>query len=475
MSIFSIKQVLTTTVYLPDCLVRGWVRTKREVKGFSFLEINDGSCLANLQVLVQTNLPNYQAIPKISTGAAVEVAGELVASPGKGQCWELKANSLHVLGYADPVAYPIQKKHHTDEFLRSIAHFRARTNKFGAMLRIRSEAALAIHDFFREHEFYFIHTPIITGSNCEGAGETFRVTTLPNEMTAISTKQANKKNLCNRDFFNHEAHLTVSGQLEAECLALALSRVYAFGPIFRAENSNTSRHAAEFWMVEPEMAFCDLKDAMELAEACVKQVVSRLLEACSEDLALFNKWVDPELISRLEGILTGDFARLPYAKAVTVLEHAGNTFEFPVGFGLDLKTEHERYLAEIYCQRPVFVYNYPATIKPFYMRVNEDANSNPTRLSLQATVAAMDLLVPRIGELIGGSQREERLDVLKARLSDKGLQAEKYWWYLDLRRFGSAPHAGFGLGFERLLMFVTGIPNIRDVIPFPRTPRHLEF
>lgn len=432
--------------------VCGWVRTRRDAKGFSFVELNDGSCLANLQCIVDDGTEAQAGLGDANTGAAVSITGALVASPGKGQKWELRADAVTVYGLADPETFPLQKKRHSDEFLRGIAHLRPRTNKYGAAFRIRSEAGFAVHEFFRSRHFAWVHTPVLTGSDCEGAGEMFRVTTLaPGE--------------AGEDFFSRACSLTVSGQLEAEALALALGRVYSFGPTFRAENSNTPRHAAEFWMIEPEMAFADLDDLMELGESLTRHVVEKVLERCAADVALFDRFVDPGLLSRLNGILRQPFARIPYAEAVHILEDAGADFAFPVSFGMDLQTEHERYLAETHFQRPVIVYDYPREIKAFYMRANDDGE----------TVAAMDMLVPGIGELIGGSQREERLDLLSARMAELGQKPEDYWWYLDLRRYGSVPHAGFGLGFERLLMFLTGIANIRDVIPFPRTPGSLEF
>ncbi|AGW12421.1 asparagine--tRNA ligase [Megalodesulfovibrio gigas] len=453
----SIKTLLASLSPLPSVLVRGWVRTRRDAKGFSFLELNDGSCLANLQCVVDETVPGGDRLKEILTGAAVAVQGELIPSPAKGQQWELKAVSLELIGPA-PEDYPLQKKRHSDEFLRSIAHLRPRTNKFGALFRIRSEASFAVHDFFRNQGFTYVHTPILTGSDCEGAGELFRVTALP---------RGSKEDAA-ADFFGRDAFLTVSGQLEAEPLALSLGKVYTFGPTFRAENSNTARHAAEFWMIEPEMAFFDLTANMDLAEAFVKAVARHLLDHCAADLALFNQWVDKECLARLTQVADAPFERLEYREAVRLLQaacDAGESFQYPVAFGTDLQTEHERYLAEKKFGKPVFLCNYPASIKPFYMRVNDD----------QETVAAMDLLVPTVGELIGGSQREERLEVLQARMQAQGLDPAPYWWYLELRQYGSAPHAGFGLGFERLLMFATGIPNIRDVIAYPRTPGSLEF
>jgi asparaginyl-tRNA synthetase len=410
---------------------------------------------------VEETVPAYEHLKPVTTGAAVEVTGALVASPGKGQRWELRATHVTLLGAADADTYPLQKKRHTDEFLRTIAHLRPRTNKYGALFRIRSESAFAVHTFFRDRGFYYLHTPIITGSDCEGAGEMFRVTTLPLDLPAGGQAAERFAD----DFFGKEAGLTVSGQLEAELFACALGNVYTFGPTFRAENSNTPRHAAEFWMIEPEMAFADLEDDMDLGEALVKSLVTHVMEHCAEDLELFARFVDPDLMRHLEAIAHASYVRMPYGEAIAILQHSGKAFEFPVDYGADLQTEHERYLTEEYCRKPVIVYNYPKAIKAFYMRLNDDGG----------TVAAMDLLVPRVGELIGGSQREERLDVLERRIQDMGLALENYWWYLDMRRFGSVPHAGFGLGFERFLMMVTGVTNIRDVIPFPRTPKHLEF
>jgi asparaginyl-tRNA synthetase len=442
-------------------LIKGWVRTRRDAKGLSFLEINDGSCLKNLQVIVDEAVPAYEALKTVTTGAAVEVEGALVASPGKGQQWEVHAEAVRLLGEVNADTYPLQKKRHSDEFLRTMAHLRPRTNKYGALFRIRSESAFAVHQFFRERGFYYLHTPIITGSDCEGAGAMFRVTTFP----IFSHETQGRPHMPADDFFGKEANLTVSGQLEAELFACALGDVYTFGPTFRAENSNTPRHAAEFWMIEPEMAFADLDDDMDLGEALVKHLVAHVMEHCAADLELFARFVDPNLMAHLEVIARASYVRMPYSEAIEILQRSGKAFEFPVAFGTDLQTEHERYLTEECCQKPVIVYNYPQEIKSFYMRMNDDGR----------TVAAMDLLVPRVGELIGGSQREERLEVLEQRMYACGLKPEDYWWYLDIRRFGTVPHAGFGLGFERFLMMVTGVTNIRDVVPFPRTPKHLEF
>ena len=456
-----ISEALNRHAEMDQILVKGWVRTRRDSKGFSFLEINDGSCLTNLQIIVDETGAAHDTLHQAVTGAAVEVRGALVASPGKGQRWEVQATDVTLLGSADPETYPLQKKRHTDEFLRGIAHLRPRTNKYGSLFRIRSECAYAIHTFFRERGFYYLHTPIITGSDCEGAGELFRVTTLPHAPQAAPSGATSFDD----DFFGKEANLTVSGQLEAELFACALGNVYTFGPTFRAENSNTPRHAAEFWMIEPEMAFADLDDDMDLAEDLVKYLVNHVITQCAADLELFARFVDKDLMANLEVIAGQPYVRLPYTEAIEILQNSGQSFEFPISYGVDLQTEHERYLTETHFKKPVMVYNYPREIKPFYMRVNDD----------DKTVAAMDLLVPRVGELIGGSQREERLEVLEQRLRDFDLEPDAYWWYLDIRRFGTTPHAGFGLGFERFLMMVTGVTNIRDVIPFPRTPKHLEF
>ncbi|MBU1193323.1 MAG: asparagine--tRNA ligase [Proteobacteria bacterium] len=440
-------------------LVKGWVRTRRDSKEFSFMEINDGSCLKNIQVIAGQDLENYVQIQAVSTGSAVSVEGLLVASPGKGQKWEIQAQRVEIINLA-PDSYPLQKKRHSDEFLRTIAHLRPRTNKYGAIFRIRSEMAFAIHQFYNKKGFRYLTTPVITGSDCEGAGEMFRVTSLSPEAVKKSGIMDFKA-----DFFGQESNLTVSGQLSAEMFAMALGDVYTFGPTFRAENSNTSRHAAEFWMLEPEMAFCDLQQNMDQAEELVKALSVHALENCEEDMDLFLQFVDKSLPDRLNTIIHQPFARLSYTDAIEILQTSKKEFEFKVGFGIDLQSEHERFLAEDYFKKPVFLTDYPKTIKPFYMRVNED----------DKTVAAMDLLVPGIGELIGGSQREERLDVLEKRMDEMNLPKESYWWYLDSRRFGSVPHSGFGMGFERFLMLISGIKNIRDVIPFPRTVGSIDF
>jgi asparaginyl-tRNA synthetase len=449
-----IKRVLRSESPLEELHVAGWVRTRRDSKAFSFLEINDGSCLANLQVVADAGIPGYEDIGRMGTGASVRIHGKLVPSPAAGQAWEMHASRVELLGEV-PEDYPLQKKGHSAEFLRSIAHLRPRTNLYGAVFRTRSRMAYAIHRFFQERDFVHVHTPIITASDCEGAGEMFRVTTLPDERIREEAE----------DFFGKRAYLTVSGQLEGETFACALSNIYTFGPTFRAENSNTSRHAAEFWMVEPEMAFCDLAGDMDLAEAMLKFLVTEMLERQEGDLAIFEKFVDRGLRERLEFVASRPFVRLPYAEAVELLRASGKEFSYPVEFGLNLQSEHERWLTEEHFRQPVTVYDYPCEIKPFYMRRNDDGR----------TVTAMDVLVPGIGEIIGGSQREERLDVLLENLRGHGLDPEAYSWYTDLRKFGTVPHAGFGLGFERLLMFVTGMGNIRDVIPFARTPGHCEF
>jgi len=446
-----------------EVLLQGWVRTRRDSKaGFSFLELNDGSCLGNIQVIAPATLPNYESeIKHLGAGGSVSVEGRVQASPGKGQSTEVLAARIEVHGKADPDSYPLQKKHHSFEFLRTIAHLRPRTNTFGAVARVRNCVCRSIHDFFQEEGFLYIHTPIITTSDCEGAGQMFRVTTLD----PANPPMLNEEIDYTKDFFGRPAYLTVSGQLDAEALACALGKVYTFGPTFRAENSNTSRHLAEFWMVEPEMAFFELADNMDLAERFLKRIFRDVLARCAEDMQFFNARIDPTVIATLEQIVSSQFIRLSYTEAIEILKASGQKFEFPVGWGHDLQAEHERYLTEQRFKAPVILFDYPRTIKPFYMRLNDDGR----------TVRAMDVLVPKVGEIIGGSQREERYDVLLERMNEQGLDPEDYWWYLDLRKYGTAPHSGFGLGLERAVQFITGMGNIRDVIPFPRTPGNAEF
>jgi asparaginyl-tRNA synthetase len=432
----------------------GWVKTRRDSKGVHFIQLNDGSVFQDLQVVIETGAVPEAVLAAATTGACVRVAGEVIASPGAGQAVELKARELHVYGEADPATYPLQKKGHTMEFLREIAHLRVRSNTFGAVFRVRNALCFAIHKFFQERGFLYVHTPLITASDAEGAGAMFRVTTLGPGQTNDA-----------EDFFGRRAYLAVSGQLEAEIFALAFTNVYTFGPTFRAENSNTPRHLAEFWMIEPEMAFCDLDGNRKLAEEFLKYTIAHLLNQCGADLEFFNKRIDNTVLSTLEHVAASAFEHVTYTEAVKLLEKSGRAWEFPAHWGADLQSEHERYLTEDVFKKPVVVTDYPAEIKAFYMRLNEDGK----------TVRAMDVLAPRIGEIIGGSQREERYDVLLEKIRAKGLPVEEYKWYLDLRRFGSAPHAGFGLGLERMMMYVTGMKNIRDVIPFPRTPGSAEF
>ena len=446
-----------------EVVLQGWVRTRRDSKGgFSFIELNDGSCMANIQVIADAALENYDGeIKQLTAGCSVAVTGVVKESGGKGQATEIHAQQVTVHGWADPESYPLQKKRHSFEKLRDWAHLRPRTNTFGAVARVRNCIARSVHQFFQEESFLYIQTPVITASDCEGAGELFKVTTLDlNNVPKVDGAVD-----FTRDFFDRPSYLTVSGQLEAEIYATALGKVYTFGPTFRAENSNTSRHLAEFWMIEPEMAFYELTDNMDLAERFLKRIFRDALEHSREDLEFFAERIEKTAISRLEAIADCDFVRLPYTEAVERLEKCGREFEFPVSWGSDLQSEHERYLTEEEFHAPVILFDYPRTIKPFYMRVNDD----------QRTVRAMDVLVPGVGEIIGGSQREERLDVLTSRMVEQDLTPEDYWWYLDLRRFGTVPHSGFGLGLERVVQFVTGMANIRDVIPFPRTPGNAEF
>ncbi len=463
-----IKKALRETP--PDSVVKlgGWVRTVRHSKGgFSFITVNDGSCLGTMQVVADKALGNYESeILHLTAGCSVEITGKLVESPGKAQRVEVHADEVRLIGTADPETYPIQQKRHTFEFLRTQAHLRTRTNTFGAVARVRNAICTAIHEFFQSRGFIYIHTPIITTSDCEGAGELFRVTTL--DANDASGDPGGKVDY-SQDFFGRSTYLTVSGQLEAETYACSLSNVYTFGPTFRAENSNTPRHLAEFWMVEPEMAFCDLQDDADLAEEFLKFLFTTVLDRCEEDMKFFNERIDKTVIDTLTHITESAFERVGYTEAIAILEKADRSWEFPVEWGSDLQTEHERYLTEETFSKPVIITDFPADIKPFYMRFN-DAGDGDRR-----TVAAMDVLVPKIGEIIGGAQREERLDVLEDRIRVKGMNAEDYWWYVDLRRYGTVPHAGFGLGLERTIQFVTGMSNIRDVIPFPRTPRSAEF
>ena len=443
-----IKNILQQNPTGQHVAVAGWVRTKRDTGSLSFVEVNDGSCLANLQIIAEEKLDNYGAeIKQLSTGASVMVEGALTKSPAKGQDVELHATRFRVIGKADPETYPLQKKRHSFEFLREISHLRPRTNALGAVARVRSRLAYAVHQFFQDRGFVQVHTPVITTSDCEGAGEMFMVTTGQEKTKA-------------EHFFGRSAGLTVSGQLQAEVYALALGDVYTFGPTFRAENSNTSRHLSEFWMLEPEMAFCDLQGNMAVAEEMLKYLLADAMTNCSEDMQLFDKFIEKGLLQKLQGIIDKEFAHITYSEAVERLQKAKKKFEYPVKWGLDLQSEHERYLSEEVFQCPLTVTDYPASIKPFYMRVNDD----------HKTVAAMDILVPGIGEIVGGSQREERYEVLEARMIEAGIDLADYDWYMDLRRYGSVPHSGFGLGFERLVQFVTGMANIREVIAFPRAP-----
>ena len=443
--------------------LQGWLRTRRDSKGgFSFLEVNDGSSQGNVQVIAPAALPNYETeVRHLTAGCSVTIEGEVKASPAQGQLTEVHASRVVLHGQADPETYKLQKKGHSLEFLRTIAHLRPRTNTFGAVMRVRNRLTRSIHDFFQEQGFLYIHTPIITSSDCEGAGEMFRVTTFD---LANPPRQAGQVDFT-RDFFARPAYLTVSGQLQAEIFACALGKVYTFGPTFRAENSNTTRHLAEFWMVEPEMAFYELTDNMDLAESFIKRLTGDVLQHCEEDMVFFNMRIEKGILDRLQHVLASQFVRLSYTEAVEILQKSGTTFEFPVAWGNDLQAEHERFLTEQHFKGPVILYDYPRTIKPFYMRVNDDGR----------TVRAMDVLVPGVGEIIGGSQREERLDVLAERMKEQELNPETYWWYLDLRRYGTVPHSGFGLGLERTVQFVTGMANIRDVIAFPRTPGNAEF
>ena len=449
-----------------ETLVQGWVKTRRSSRSVSFVQVNDGSTLRDLQVVIGEDSPAYAVANSLTTGCSVAVVGQVVESQGKGQQYEIQAQEVRLLGEADPETYPLQKKRHTPEFLREIAHLRPRTNTFGAMARVRSAAAFTIHSFFQQRGFLYIQTPIITASDAEGAGSMFRVTTLdldnPRKREGIVDAA---RSPYDDDFFGRPTFLTVSGQLEAEIFAMALSNVYTFGPTFRAENSNTSRHLAEFWMVEPEVAFCELDGLAELAEDFLKHIFSYVLNNCGEDMEFFNRWYNDKIIATLENIINSRFERITYTEAVDMLLNSGESFEYPVSWGDDLQSEHERYLTEKRIGRPVIVTDYPKEIKSFYMRLNDD----------DKTVRAMDVLAPGIGEIIGGSQREERRDALTRRMAEAGLDEADYYWYMDLRRYGTVPHAGFGLGFERTIQFITGVSNIRDVIPFPRTPKNAGF
>ena len=456
-----IREIFSNDAPIGEALVQGWVKTRRSSRAVTFVQVNDGSTLRDLQVVVGEDSPAYSVANSLTTGCSVSVTGNVVESQGKGQRFEIQAQEVQLIGLADPETYPLQKKRHTPEFLREIAHLRPRTNTFGAMARVRNAVAYAIHSFYQERGFQYIQTPIITASDAEGAGSMFRVTTLdmenpPRRDGAVDMSE---------DFFGRSTFLTVSGQLEAEIFAMALSNVYTFGPTFRAENSNTSRHLAEFWMVEPEVAFCELDGLADLAEDFLKYIFGYVLDRCGEDMEFFNRWYNEAAISTLEGIVKSPFERITYTEAVDMLLQSEESFEFPVSWGVDLQSEHERYLTEKRIGRPVIVTDYPKEIKAFYMRLNDD----------DKTVRAMDVLAPGIGEIIGGAQREEREDVLRRRMGEAGLNEEDYYWYLDLRRYGTVPHAGFGLGFERTVQFITGVSNIRDVNPFPRTPKNAEF
>ena len=464
MDLTTVKSIYRNTAEYAnkEVTIGGWIRTMRASKSFGFIELNDGSFFKNIQVVFEADkVSNYEEITKQNVGAALIVKGLLVETPEAKQPFEIKATEIEVEGTSTP-DYPLQKKRHSVEFLREIAYLRPRTNLFSATFRVRSLVAMAIHEFFQNKGFIYAHTPIITGSDCEGAGEMFRVTTL--DLENLPRTEDGKIDY-SKDFFGKETNLTVSGQLSAETFAMAFRNIYTFGPTFRAENSNTTRHAAEFWMIEPEMAFADLNDNMEIAEEMLKYIIQYVLDHAPEEMEFFNNFVDKGLLERLDNILSNEFGRVTYTEAVELLKKSGQQFEYPVEWGIDLQTEHERYLTEQIFKKPVFVTDYPVEIKAFYMRLNDD----------QKTVAAMDLLVPGVGEIIGGSQREERLDVLEARMDALGLKREDYWWYLDLRKYGGTRHAGFGLGFERAVMYLTGVGNIRDVLPYPRTVKNAEF
>jgi len=459
---FKVKDLIKSEDYGKLVNVKGWVRTRRGNKNVAFIELNDGSIFYNIQIVADLSEFDEEIIKNITTGACISVDGILVKSPAAGQNNEVQAKKIYIYGTSDPEKYPLQKKGHTLEFLREIAHLRPRTNTFGAIFRIRHAMAYGIHKYFNDNGFYYMHTPIITGSDCEGAGAMFRVSTLDAKNPPLNEEG---KVDYTQDFFGKETNLTVSGQLEAETGAMALGNVYTFGPTFRAENSNTPRHLAEFWMIEPEMAFYEIKENMDLAEDFLKYLIKYALDNCMPDLEFLQKMYDSELIERLKFVINNDFIRLTYTEGIEILLKSGQKFEFPVSWGVDLQSEHERYLVEQHFKKPVILTDYPKDIKAFYMKQNDDGK----------TVRAMDVLFPKIGEIIGGSQREENLDKLTNRIKEMGIPEKDMWWYLDLRKFGTAPHSGFGLGFERLILFVTGISNIRDVIPFPRTPQNAEF
>jgi len=456
-----VRDILNTEASGQSIIIQGWVKTKRESKNISFLEVTDGSSFRGIQVIIDSQLDGFSQLDQAVTGASVEITGTLVPSPGKNQSVEVQASALAVVGTAPAETYPLQKKRHSFEFLREIAHLRPRTNTFGAVTRVRNALSYAVHRFFQEQGFMYVHTPIISASDCEGAGEMFQITTLPLDDIPRENGMIDYR----QDFFGKQANLTVSGQLEAEIYALAMKDVYTFGPTFRAENSNTSRHLAEFWMIEPEMAFCTLEGNMETAENFIKYILAYVLEHCPEDMDFFNSWIEKGVRDSIEKVVTSRFTHIPYTEAISLLEKSDKKFDYPVSWGSDLQSEHERYLTEEIFKGPVIVTDYPKEIKAFYMKMNDDGK----------TVRAMDVLVPRLGEIIGGSEREDRHDVLLQRIKDMGLNPEDYWWYLDLRRYGSVPHSGFGLGFERLVQYVTGMQNIRDVIPFPRTVKNAEF
>ncbi len=466
MKTLTVSQLLEKDSPLSDISAQGWIKTRRDLKNQSFAELNDGSCRKNLQLVIDNTNPQFSALlPRLVNGAAVKVSGDMVASPAAGQKYELIVKSLEIYGDCPQEAYPIQKKKTSDEFLRTVAHLRPRTNKYAAMLRVRSELSYAIHKYFKDNGFFYVHTPIITASDCEGAGQMFNVTTFDTAKPLSFPVDKDGNTDFSKDLFGKKTFLTVSGQLEGETMALALGKIYTFGPTFRAENSNTYRHAAEFWMIEPEMAFYDLYDDMDLAEDFVKKITLHVMKNCADDIELFAKFLDKDLPSTLANITENSYERLAYTDAVSILEKENSKFENKVSWGVDLGSEHERFLTETYFKKPVIMYNKPKNSAAFYMKLNDDGK----------TVRGMDLLVPRIGELIGGSERENRLDVLEKKMEDFKMNKDAYWWYLDLRRFGSVPHAGFGLGFERMMMLVTGISNIRDVCCYPRVPGYAEF